>query len=441
MEKKTTTKENSQEKKKKATKKEESSDEKKGVVKKTKASEKKEVTAKVVKAVKVPPLFQEEEAPPVKPKRGGRIRAMGKGELPMPLSEEVYLDPMDPPRPLHPSLELEKEDQIHLQQYMDSIKPQILSLPMVTMNQILMEVFQDPTPIADIKRGKYKNNGIPEEVKKGRSHLIDDVISHKNENEGKITVEDQEESEVTHAMVTSRISLSFDSNKDDVVSCSRALNNFDREVIDAVSSLAPTTQIMTATTIYRVITGKGDGSRVNQGQKNRVDEAMERCAGCRVNIDITSAATGELEEEDSMWYSGNAISFESIKHKTKKGTTTYYKITSIPPFYRFAEKLGKVSIIPLRLLNSPVSKTDAIIAMQSYLLREIDSMKRAPVSARGFPWITLYKMACQEGKKESKSENQRTRACIREILDYWIQENFIRGYDSFSQEGAITIYV
>lgn len=311
------------------------------------------------------------------------------------------------------------------------------------IEEIVTEVFQDPTPITEIEKGRFKTHYIPEKVKKGRSQLIDDVIATPGEESGEIIVEDQELSELSKNIVSSRISLSFDNETDGIVSYSRALTNFDREVIDAVSSLAPSTQIMTASTIYRVITGKDESSPVNQGQRKRVEESMSRCARCQVTIDITSDVKNRPEfsgkEDEEFRYTGNAINSESIQHKVGRGTTTYYKILSMPPFYRFAEKLGKVSVIPLKLLDSPVSKTDATIAMQSYLLRELDSMKRDLLKTREIPWKNLYGMANQEGKKTSKTENQRTRTVVKDILDFWVDEMFLKSYHVAKDSDVIAI--
>lgn len=297
---------------------------------------------------------------------------------------------------------------------------------------ILTEVFQDPTPLADIKKGKYIHKPLPDEVKKGRSHLIDDMISTTNGENGEISLNEEEISEITKIPVATRVSLSFDRDETGIVSCSRALTNFDREVIDAVSSLAPNTQIMTSATIYRLITGKDDSTPVNQGQKKRVEESMMRCARCQVTIDITSELAAQPgfqgRSGEEVRFTGNAINYESIEHQVGRGSTIYYKINAMPPFYRFAEKLGKVSIIPLRLLDSPVAKTDNIIAVQSYLLREIDTMKRDDSKDRQIDWTIIYQMATQEGKNQTRQENKRTRDTVHKILDYWVAEGFILEY-------------
>lgn len=311
-----------------------------------------------------------------------------------------------------------------------------------TFHELASELFQDTTPISDIEKQGFVNKSNLDNVKKGRTRLVDNVILVESSTDSHIELETEELSELTNNMVTSRISLSFDHGEEGAVTCSRALTNFDREVIDAVSSLATTTQIMTSAMIFRVITGKSNSVTVNKEQKLRVEESMNRCARCQVTIDISKEVSehslyqGEAEEQT--WFLENAISFKAIKHKSHKGTTIYYKITSMPPFYRFAAKLGKVSVIPFSLLATPVSKTDATISIQSYLLREIAHMKQNTTSSRDICWKVIYKMAEQEGKISSPTENRRTRDNVVKILEFWIEEKFIKGFESDIKKEIIT---
>lgn len=306
---------------------------------------------------------------------------------------------------------------------------------------MISELFQDPTPLSDIKKGKFISNPRPDEVKKSRSQIIDEVIAAKDNHTGELSLEKEETFGINSDPLVTRVSLLFDNSIDDVVNYSRVLTNFDREVIDAVSTLATVTQVMTAATIYRMITGKSDDSPVNQSQKKRVEDSMNRCARCQVTIDVTSEYRNHPmlagSDEDDFWYIGNAISYEAIKHQAKRGTTIYYRINSLPPFYRFAERLGKISVFPLKLLDSPVSKTDNIIAVQSYLLRTIDSMKQDRSISNCIDWDVIYKMATQEGKQATANENKRTRDNILRILDFWIEENFIKSYSSRPRTGVI----
>lgn len=307
---------------------------------------------------------------------------------------------------------------------------------------IVSEVFQDSSSLDMIRDKGYKADYLPEEVRKGRSSILDGVISQQQNEQGLILLEDQEISEITQKMVSSRVSLTFDNDDNDTIQCSRHLTNFDREVIDAVSSLAPVTQIMSSSTIYRIIVGKGDDHPVSKSQKQRVEDSMERCANCRVTIDITSEISDvEKPNEEELLFKGAAISFSVIQHKAKRGVNNYYKIYDMPPFFRLAERLGKVVIIPLHLIDTPVSKSDSIISMQSYLFREIDLMKNDSQKMKIISWPDLYELTYKEGKKPSKSENQRTRTSACAILDYWVEQKYIKSYQSNLKENIIAFEV
>lgn len=308
---------------------------------------------------------------------------------------------------------------------------------------VLTEIFQDPRPLSELKSGKAMTGPDVSEVSKGRVHIIDDIIASPSSDAGEISVKNDDFSEITNLPVETRMSLSYSRDESEIVSCSRVLTNFDREVIDAVATLATKTQIMTDAMIYRVIIGKGDSVVVSSNQKKRVAESMIRCSGCRVVIDITAQMESLQVDpnEESVRFAGNAINFISIEHKIKRGTTTYYKISEMPPFYLLAAKLGKISMIPLRLLDSPVSKTDNIIAIQSFLLREIDTMKRDETKEKVISWEIIYQMASQEGKGETRQEKQRTRDSIQRILDFWVEEEFIEGYNSLLRQNMIAIEI
>lgn len=307
-----------------------------------------------------------------------------------------------------------------------------------TLSKVETHVFQEETSLEQIKEIGF-NDVYLDEVKKGRSNLIDDVISAPMSEDGDLQIENKELSEVTQSFVSSRVSLSFATREGNGVTCSRALTNFDREVIDAVASLAPISQIMTPAMIYRVITGKDEKAQVGPPQKKRVEESMERCLNCIVKINISDELGANRGKDEALSLVGPAITYEALVHEKGRGTTTYYKIAAMPPFYRFAEKLGKISVVPLKLLDTPVSKTDNTLAMQSFLLREIDYMKHMKEDRVEVQWSFLYEMARQEGKKESRTENKRTREIVCKILDFWIEKEFITKYEVSSRYGLVIL--
>ncbi|MFI3249344.1 MAG: hypothetical protein R3Y07_00080 [Eubacteriales bacterium] len=273
----------------------------------------------------------------------------------------------------------------------------------------------DPTKIME-------NPPLPDEVKKDGTHIFNEVINISAEEMSEsvnIELEPLGSLPVHHKMV-----LSYEGE------FAEKLGSFDREVIDAIATLAPHTQVISSTTIYRVITGKQEGS-INLEHRKKVDQSMERCGNYVVSIDLTNqyleANPSELGNTKSMTYSGRLISFEKVEKKAKNGSNTYYKILSIPPIFRLAESIGKVSQFPLTLLDTPIKKTDQIIAVQSFLLRTIDQMKKGELDSRTISWEILYEIA--EIDLTKRQYKQRVRENVSTILTDWVTKGFILSFD------------
>lgn len=311
---------------------------------------------------------------------------------------------------------------------------------------IAHEIFQDPTPFDEIQKGKYISNPLPEEVSKTRSQLMDNVIALTDTCEEKVVVENNEIIDFSEEKIITTLTLQFERENTPSSSetasdarCSRILTCFDREVIDAVSTLAPFTQIMTSALIYNTIVGRAANHTVTAVQRKKVDESMLRCSRCEIIIDVTAEVEKKRKTNGAWKTWERAISYKAIEHKAARGVTVYYQILAMPPFYKYAESISKISKIPLRLINSPVVKTDSIIAAQSYLLREIEYRKKNNNGYHDFCWSDIYDICKMEGKEVDRQENNRTRKNISKILQYWIKEKFIVDFESFPRKNLLTI--
>lgn len=335
--------------------------------------------------------------------------------------------------------EFDQFEQTEIKDFSEDSTPEVI--------EAISEVFQpDKTDKKQKDDGEYSISPLPSKIKKGRSHLLDEIILSQDDRD-EISLEGAEESIITKKSVPSRISLTLNKSMTSALNCSQNLTSFDREVIDAVSTLAPCNEVLTANMIYRLIIGKDESAQVVPVQRKRVEDSLARCASCIVEIDITENfqnATGIKDKDETLNFSGQAISYEKIVHKKGRGQVTYYKILSMPPFFRYVEKLGRVSKVPLRLLDTPVSKTDNVIAMQSFLLREIESGKIEGLIQISFELDTIYNLAYQDnygGKAESKAENLRVRKIISKILDYWVAEQFIASHAFDFKKRTLLVHI
>ncbi len=83
------------------------------------------------------------------------------------------------------------------------------------------------------------------------------------------------------------------------------------------------------------------------------------------------------------------LSYTEIRHRTANGVNSYYEILKMPPLFRFAESIGKISSIPLDLVDIPVNKTDSALSVQSFLFRSIEEMKQNGEKELLVEWDTI----------------------------------------------------
>lgn len=262
-----------------------------------------------------------------------------------------------------------------------------------------------------VKTGENTSPKTAETVSKSRSQIVHEVL------DGEDAEVFTEVSERTLRKVETKISVFFD-NTDLDLKFSKKFTVFDKEVIDAVSTLAQISDVMNSASIYRTITGKQEGQYINPAQRARVEESMEKCRTCIVSLSLSD---GEQKQ-----YRSSAIAFSNLITDHKKSETmTYYKILEIPILYRLAETLGKISSFPSVLLDTPVSKTESVIAIQSFLLKSIDLMQKNLSEDCDILWSEIYKAS---GKEDTKQYRSNTRELSKKILAHWVDQGFILGY-------------
>ncbi len=270
---------------------------------------------------------------------------------------------------------------------------------------------------------KYVVEELPKEVQKNQSILADKMMLQNFQKNG-LSFHSDEVLDESLRSVSTRVSLSYE-NLDGIAGLSnKNLTVFDREVMDAVATLAQYMDVMSAATIYRTITGKSNQS-VNRTQAAKVEESMEKCRACVVKIDKDHDFK---DISGPLTFDGNLIAFERISAQGPRGRIACFRILSTPPLFQFAESINKVSHFPLKLLDTPVSKTDSIISLQSQLLRVIDRMIKGLRSDTLLPWDEVYQMA---GRGDAPRQYKaKTRKIVLEILDYWVQHQFFHSYEA-----------
>lgn len=236
-------------------------------------------------------------------------------------------------------------------------------------------------------------------------------------------------------------SINFDNFNGSVqIKGRKELTAYDREVHDAIITLFVDggNEYMTPQMIYQVMTGNPD-AYLNPKQAEAISESITKCMYSRLIID----ASEEAKEYgfDSFKYDGNLISGERVTATLNGTVVECLRLLRTPVLYEYANKKNHIGRFDIKLLNSPIKKTEEIITLQGYLYRRILSMKGKKSNlSKTIVYDTVYNQievtATSRGalrKKKSKVRDQ-----VKKILDYWKQENFIAGY--VENKRGTTIY-
>ena len=102
------------------------------------------------------------------------------------------------------------------------------------------------------------------------------------------------------------------------------------------------------------------------------------------------------------------------------------------------------SAIDIKLLDTPVSKTNDIIVLQGFLLRKIEAMKSDRTADRNILYDDIYKILGINEPQKVKNQLQRIRKYMDTMLEYWKGEKYITDF-IVNKKGksyySVTIYI
>ena len=120
------------------------------------------------------------------------------------------------------------------------------------------------------------------------------------------------------------------------------------------------------------------------------------------------------------------------------------KILVEPLLYRYAKAGKQISAIDIKLLDTPVSKTNDIIVLQGFLLRKIEAMKSDRTADRIILYDDIYKIFGINEPQKVKNQLQRIRKYMDTMLEYWKGEKYITDF-IVNKKGkscySVTIYI
>ena len=232
--------------------------------------------------------------------------------------------------------------------------------------------------------------------------------------------------------VTVIYSVNFDELDGNGINITKQLTPFDKRVYIAVSALFNAgNNVITLTQIYYAMGYKGGKPGTKDLEK--IYNAVSKMTGARISVDNTQEA--DSYKYPRFVYEGSLLPMERgaviVNGKLSEAAIHIFRE---PPLVSFARKRKQITTVELKLLQSPVSKTDANLLIDDYLIERISKAK----NGKGKSCRILYKTLYERTSITTKKQRERAQEKIRRYLDYYKQCGFITGY-SMEADG-LTVY-
>ena len=190
------------------------------------------------------------------------------------------------------------------------------------------------------------------------------------------------------------------------------------------------------------MTGKTNSEYIHPDKLKEIEESIDKCMFSKLVIDATEEAAYYGFEEAK--YDGSLLSAEKMTIKMGGRRVAAYKILVEPLLYRYAKAGKQISAIDIKLLDTPVSKTNDIIVLQGFLLRKIEAMKSDRTADRIILYDDIYKIFGINEPQKVKNQLQRIRKYMDTMLEYWKGEKYITDF-IVNKKGksyySLTIYI
>lgn len=225
-------------------------------------------------------------------------------------------------------------------------------------------------------------------------------------------------------------SINFDQLEPEV-SITKKLTHFDKRCYIAVAALFNNgNPIISAAQIYAVMGNKG---RPSAKDLQKVNDSLTKMAAARVFINNEQEITVN-KKYNRFVYDAALLPFERISaFINNQLCESAIHLFREPPLVTFAKDRKQITTIPRALLESPISKTDANLRIDDYLIERIAHIRNGKVNNK-LLYATIFKRCGITEKKQ----RQRAPEKIRRYLEHYKKCGFIKGYTEAADGITIT---
>ena len=208
----------------------------------------------------------------------------------------------------------------------------------------------------------------------------------------------------------------------EALNISKKLTPFDKRVYMAVAALYNAgNEVFSLTQIYIAM---GNTGRPSKAALQKISDSLTKLMKASINISNDDEAKSYNYKK--IVYNGSLLPMERISNVNIKGKVVESAIHPFrePPMLTFAKEHGnQLTTVNIKVLQSPVSKTDENLQIDDYLIERISKAKNGTLSKK-----ILIKSICERANITSKKQQGRLPEKLARFLDHYKESNFIKGY-------------
>lgn len=213
----------------------------------------------------------------------------------------------------------------------------------------------------------------------------------------------------------------------------RKLTPFDKRIyIVAAALFNAGNEVITATQIYKADHDK----EPSDTDIKKINESLTKMGAAHVFIDNNKEINVNTKYP-KFYYDASLLPFERMSaYINGKLSEAAIHLLREPPLITFAKERKQITTIDREILLAPVSKTDANLRIEDYLIERISHMKSQHSKA---PRRLLYSTIYENCSITEKKQKQRTPEKIKRFLNHYKDCGFIKGYSDDAEGVNIEI--
>lgn len=218
------------------------------------------------------------------------------------------------------------------------------------------------------------------------------------------------------------------------LSITKNLTAFDKRVYIAAGALFNCgNEIMTVSQIYAAM---GNTGRPSSKDAEKINAAITKMSLAHIFISNLQEHT-VYKNRPKFEYDASLLPMERISgYINNVYADSAIHLFREPPLITFARDRKQVTTIPKKLLESPVSKTEANLKLDDYLIDRISQIKRPKSKLSN---KILFKTIYENCGITQAKQRQRTPDKIKKYMEYYKECGFIKGF-SMEKDGVKIIY-